>query len=238
MKRTLWTAVLAAGVLLVAGCSSNSAGTGSAASTTAAASSAEAMTSEAMTSEAMTSEAMTSEAMTSASSGSESSGSESSSESGGSASVAPAALDEQTTTWFTTLCEGIAPISELSKLDTSGQDAATAQKTGVQALQLFGSALTDTSAKLTAAPPPTFEGGADFANQLTSGLAASGPKLKALAVTFGAIDPTNTAALQQGIQGLSAELSSAVAPLQQLQQLPPAVSESVKNIPACAALGN
>ncbi len=231
MKRTLWTAVLAAGVLLVAGCSSNSAGTGSAASTTAAASSA-AASSEAMTSEAMTSEAMTSEAMTS--------GSESSAESSGSgsASVAPAALDEQTTTWFTTLCEGVAPIGELANLDTSGQDAATAQKTGVQALQQFGTVLSETSAKLAAAQPPTFEGGTEFANQVTSGLAESGPKLTALAQSFGAIDPKDTAGLQQAFQGLSGELSSAIAPLQELQQLPPAVSEAVKKIAACQALGS
>ncbi len=236
MKRSLWTAVLAAGVLLVTGCSSNSAGTGSAASTAAASSAAassEASSSEAMTSEAMTSEAMTSEAMTS-----ESSESSSEASGSGSASVAPASLDAQTTTWFTTLCEGVAPIQELSNLDTSGQDNATAQKTGVEALQRFGTVLTDTSTQLESTPPPTFEGGTEFANQVATGLGESGLKLSALAQSFGAINPTDTAALQQATQGLTTQLTEAIAPLQQLGQLPPAVSEAVKEIPACKSLGS
>jgi hypothetical protein len=236
MKRSLCTAVLAAGVLLVAGCSSNNAGTGSAAST-AAASSSVAASSESMTSESMGS---SSESSPSESSSSESASGGTSTASGsgasGSASVAPANLDEQTKTWFTTLCEGVAPIGELANLDTSGQDAATAQKTGVTALQQFATVLTDTSTKLKSTPPPTFEGGTEFANQVSSGLAESGPKLAAVATKFAAISPSDTAALKQAFEGLSGELSSAIAPLQQLSQLPPDVSAAAKEIPACKSL--
>ena len=63
---------------------------------------------------------------------------------------------EQTIAWVTTLCTGVAPIQELSNLDTSGQDPATAQKTGVDALTKFGTVLSDTSEKLASAEPPTF----------------------------------------------------------------------------------
>ena len=45
----------------------------------------------------------------------------------------------------------------------------------------FGTVLSDTSEKLAAAEPPTFEGGEQFASQMTTGLAESGPKLAALA---------------------------------------------------------
>ncbi len=250
MKRSLGTAVLAAGVLLVAaGCSSDSGGSGSAASSTAAPAtssasvSSESMTSGPMTSESMASESMTSASMTSEPSSSDSSGSESSSGasvSGSSGStdpsVVPANLDAQSKTWFTTLCDGVAPIGQLQNLDTAGQDAAAAQKTGVQALQQFATVLSDTSARLKSTPPPTFEGGTDFANQMVSGLSESGPKLAALAKSFGTINPSNTAALQQAVSGLSGELSSAIAPLQSLTQLPPDVSAAAQQIPACKSL--
>ncbi len=222
MKRSLWTArpllaVGAAGVLLVAGCSSSDSG----GSTTSPASSA-------ASSAAESSAASSSEAATSGSS--ESSGASASS------SVAPAELDEQTVAWFTTLCTGVAPIQELSNLDTSGQDPATAQKTGVEALTKFGTVLSDTSEKLASAEPPTFEGGEQFASQMTTGLAESGPRLAELAKTFGAINPSDTAALQQASSGLATQLQSAVAPLQALGQLPEDVSAAAQEIPACKAL--
>ena len=236
MKRSLWTAVLAAGVLLVAGCSSNNAGTGSAASTTAASSAASSAAVSSESSSAMTSESMTSESSSSESPSSSAASSGAGGSGGASASVAPAQLDAQTTAWFTALCEGVAPIRDLSNLNTAGQDNATAQKTAVAALQKFGTVLTDTSAKLKSTPPPTFQGGTEFANQLSSGLAASGPKLAAVAQSFGAVKPNDTAALQQASAGLSAQISSAVQPLQQLTQLPAEVSAAVKEIPACKSL--
>ncbi|MGS0686479.1 hypothetical protein ACVBEQ_15230 [Nakamurella sp. GG22] len=224
MKRSLWTArpllaVGAAGVLLVAGCSSSDSG----GSTTSSASS------SAASSAAESSVASSSEAVTSGSSESSGSGATS-------GSVAPAELDEQTVAWFTTLCTGVAPIQELSNLDTSGQDPATAQKTGVDALTKFGTVLSDTSEKLASAEPPTFEGGEQFASQMTTGLAESGPKLAELAKTFGAINPSDTAALQQASSGLATQLQSAVAPLQALGELPADVSAAAQQIPACQAL--
>lgn len=237
MKRSLWTAVLAAGVLLAAGCSSNSAGTGSAASTAAASSTA---SSAAVSADLMSSGSMSSEPMMSDSSsvGSESSSAASGAggSGGASASVTPAQLDAQTVAWFTTLCEGVAPIGKLSNLNTSGQDAATAQKTGVDALKKFGAVLSDTSAKLKSAPPPTFAGGTDFADQMASGLEASGPQLAAVAQSFGAINPKDTAALKQAVTGLPDQLQQAVAPLKKLTELPADVSAAAQQIPACASL--
>ena len=223
MKRSLWTArpllaVGAAGVLLVAGCSSSDSGGSTTSSPSASAASSAAESSDASSSEVATS------------------GSSESSGSSTSGTVAPAELDEQTIAWFTTLCTGVAPIQELSQLDTSGQDAATAQKTGVDALTQFGTVLTETSQKLESAEPPTFEGGEQFASQMTTGLAESGPKLAALAKSFGAINPSDTAALQQASTGLATQLQTAVAPLQALGELPADVSAAAQEIPACKAL--
>jgi hypothetical protein len=224
MKRSLWTArpllaVGVAGVLVVAGCSSSDSG----GSTTSSAASS-AVPSVAASSGAGSSDASSSEAAPG------------SSESSAGGTVAPADLDEQTVAWFTTLCTGMAPIQQLSQLDTSGQDAATAQKTGVDALTQFGTVLTETSQKLASAQPPTFEGGEQFASQMATGLAESGPKLAALAKSFGAINPSDTAALQQASSGLATQLQTAVAPLQALGQLPPDVSAAAQEIPACKAL--
>lgn len=220
MKRSLWTArpllaVGAAGVLLVAGCSSSDTG----GSTTSSAASSPVESSDVSSSD---SPASGSAAVSGGSSAS--------------ASVAPAELDEQTIAWFTTLCTGVAPIQQLSNLDTSGQDAATAQKTGVDALTQFGTVLSDTSEKLATAEPPTFEGGEQFASEMTTGLAESGPKLAALAKSFGAISPTDTAALQAASSGLATQLQTAVAPLQALSQLPADVSAAAQEIPACKSL--
>ncbi len=242
MKRSLWTAVLAAGVLLVAGCSSDS-GSGSAASTTAessaAAVSSEAMSSEAMSSEAMSSEAMSSEAMSSEAMSSEATDSMTSESGGasgsGSADVAPASLDEQTTTWFTTLCDSVGPT--LSKVQTSASSATTPQQLS-DALSQFGGTLSDTAAELKSTPPPTFEAGTDFANQVTSGLAESGPKLSALAQKIAAIKTTDVAALKEALSGLSTEVQAAIEPLQSVGQLPADVAAGVKAIPACKTLGS
>lgn len=227
MKRSVWTAhpllaVGAAGVLLVAGCSSSDSGGSTTSSSSSSAASPAAESSAASSSGSSSAVAP--------------SGSSESSGSSASGSVAPAQLDEQTIAWFTTLCTGVAPIRELSKLDTSGQDPATAQKTGVDALTQFGTVLSDTGEKLASAQPPTFEGGEQFASEMTTGLAQSGPKLTELAKTFGAINPTDTAALQQASSGLATQLQTAVAPLQALSQLPADVSAAAQEIPACKAL--
>jgi hypothetical protein len=149
--------------------------------------------------------------------------------------VAPADLDAQTTTWFTTLCEGVAPT--LSDVQTKAQSATTPQQLSA-ALTTFGSGLTDTATKLKSTPPPTFDSGAAFADEATSGLAESGPKLTALAQKVAVIKTTDTAALQQALGSLATEVEAAIAPLQAVSKLPPAVSEAVKEIPACKSLGS
>jgi len=218
MRRSAWTAVLAAGALVVAGCSSTSTTAGS--------------------STAASSSAPSTQSSAASSATSKSSAASSAASQGGSASVAPATLDTQTTTWFTTLCGGVAPILTLaSGLETTGQDNATAQQAGVTVLKEFGAALTQTGTALGSTPPPTFDGGSAFAAQMTSGLADSGNQISTLATSFAAIDPTDDAAFKQAASNLSGELTSAAAPLQAIGQLDPAVSAAAQQIPACQALG-
>lgn len=203
MKRSVVTSVMAAGVLLVAGCSStNSGGTSStAAATTSASSSAE------------------------------------SAEASASGGAAAAELDAQSTTWFETLCGGVAPVAELAQTaDTSGLSDAAAQQKGVELITEFGTALSDTGAALADTPPPTFDGGEDFASTMSDGLTESGTQMAALAESFGAIDPADTAALQAAVTALPDDLATAVAPLSALGDIDPAISAAAQEIPACAAL--
>lgn len=204
MKRSVVTAALAAGVLLVAGCSSNESGTPS---TTAAATS------------------------TAASSSAASAGTSA----GG---VAAAELDAQTVAWFEVLCNGAAPIAELaSTADTTGLTDAEAQLEGVELLNGISAAFADTGAALEGTPPPTFDGGDEFASTMASGLTESGTKVADLAASLGAIDPTDSAALEQAVTELPDELTTALSPLAALGDLDPAISAAAQEIPACAALG-
>lgn len=207
MKRVVLTSVLAAGLFVAAGCSSTN--TSSPSSTVA----------------STTSAASSSSKATSAASSA-----------GGSA--APAELDAQSTTWFETLCSGVSPIAELAQTaDTSGLSDAAAQQKGVELITQFGTALSDTGAALADTPAPTFDGGEDLASTMASGLAESGTQMAALAQSFGAIDPADTAALEAAVQSLPDDLQTAVAPLSAIGELDPSVSAAVQEIPACQALG-
>ncbi len=214
VNRTVLTSVIAAGVLLVAGCSSSdSGGTSTAAATT---------TTSAASSMAQDSTAASDETSAGTSAGT------------GDAT----ALDAQSTAWFETLCNGVAPVAELAQTaDTSGLSDAAAQQKGVELITEFGAALSDTGTALADAPPPTFEGGEEFAATMTSGLTESGAQMATLAQSFGAIDPTDTAALKAAVTSLSDDLSTAVAPLSAIGDLDPAISDAAQQIPACAALG-
>lgn len=202
MKRVIVTSVVAAGLFVVAGCSSSGSSTSSStvASTTTAAST-----------------------------------SAGSSANGG---AAPAELDAQSTTWFETLCSGVAPVAELAKTaDTSGLSDAAAQQKGVELITQFGAALSDTGATLADTPPPTFDGGEEFATTMSNGLTESGSQMADLAKSFGSIDPTDTAALEEAVASLPDDLSAAVAPLSAIGDLDAGVSAAAQEIPSCQQLG-
>jgi hypothetical protein len=164
-----------------------------------------------------------------------SSSAESAESSGG---VVAAELDAQTVAWFEALCDGAAPIAELaSTADTTGLTDAEAQLEGVELLNGISAAFADTGAALAGTPPPTFDGGEEFASTMASGLTESGTKVADLAASLGAIDPTDSAALEQAVTELPDELTTALSPLAALGDLDPAISAAAQEIPACAALG-
>lgn len=224
MKRYSTATILAAAALLLAACSSSS-GSGT---TTSAASSTTASSEEMSSSagSAGSSEAMTSDAGT-ATSG-ESSG-----------SVAPAALDAQTTAWFDTLCTGVAPIKKAESLASqTGSDPTIQQKAVVSTLKTLSEAFIATSASLAGTRPPTFDGGAEFATKVTTGLLSAGGGLSSGATKFAAVDPTDAAAMKAAVATLQTDLESAVKPLQAMSTLDPAVQSATEQIPSCKALGS
>lgn len=241
MKRSVCTAGLAVAVLLVAGCTSDNSGS---AGTTAAATASAQISSEVSgpptepsgTTSAGGSELSSSPASEVMTSGSPESGAATSSGGTASASVQPANLDAQTTTWFTTLCQGLGPVAALPIPGTSGLDIAALQKVGPETLQETITALTSTSTKLQSTPPPTFQGGTEFADQVTSALGDSGSRLQALASTFQTISPTDPSALAQAVTQLPGELAKVIEPVQSLTDLPPDVAAATTQIPACQAL--
>ena len=224
MKRYSTATILAAAALLLAACSS-----GSGSGTTTSAASSTTASSEAMSSSAGS--ASSSEAMTS------DSGTATSGESSG--SVAPAALDAQTTAWFDTLCMGIAPIKQAESLASqTGSDPTTQQKAVVSTLKTLSEAFIATSASLAGTPPPTFDGGAEFATKVTTGLFSAGGGLSSGATKFAAVDPTDAAAMKAAVATLQTDLESAVKPLQAMSTLDPAVKSATEQIPSCKALGS
>ena len=228
MKRYSTATILAAAALLLAACSSSS-GSGT---TTSAASSTTTASSEAMSSSAGSAgSAGSSEAMTS------DAGTATSGESSG--SVAPAALDAQTTAWFDALCTGVAPIKKAESLASqTGSDPTTQQKAVVSTLKTLSEAFIATSASLAGTPPPTFDGGAEFATKVTSGLLSAGGGLSSGATKFAAVDPTDAAAMKAAVATLQTDLESAVKPLQAMSTLDPAVQSATEQIPSCKALGS
>ncbi len=181
-----------------------------------------------MTDSSMTDSSMTDSSMT---------GSGSAGSGGASASVVPAQLDAQTTTWFETFCGGVSPIVQEAQGINSSGDPAAAQQAGVTLFQKMGAAFTDTSAKLAATPPPTFDGGADVAAKLAAGLSESGSTVSAFATKFAAINPSDTAAMQQATADLTTQLTEAFKPVQSLSELDPSIGAAAQQIPACQALG-
>ena len=157
----------------------------------------------------------------------------------GSSGAAPAELDERSVAWFDTLCTGVSPIVELAQsADTSGLSDAAAQQKGVDLISQFGAALSATGESLDGTPPPTFDGGEAFATEITSGLNESGTKMAALATSFGAINPSDTAALEAAVKDLPTQLSSALQPIAAIGDLDPSISSAVQELPACQALGS
>jgi len=150
-----------------------------------------------------------------------------------------AVLDAQSTAWFDALCTQIAPIRAVQNLggDSSGQDAATRWQAKLAALGTLSQAFSATSTTLAATPPPTIEGGADFAEKLTKGLSTAASTLSDATDKLDAVDPTDASALAAAQPVFKINVLKAVAALQTVSQLDPAVVTAVRDIPSCQDLG-
>ena len=222
MKRLTPAALLVTGALLLSACSSNSDTSGS--------SSAAAPTSAATSNAAASSET---------SGSGEGSAPDTAATAGASSAVAAASTDAQTTAWFDALCTGIAPIKsvESAGLGTQNPDPAAGQQALIGAITTLSSAFTSTSATLATTPPPTFDGGAQFASTVTTGLGTTGTDLAKSAETFAAVDPSDAATLAAAKTTLQADLIKAVGPLQSISGLDPAIQAATTEIPSCKSLG-
>jgi hypothetical protein len=124
-------------------------------------------------------------------------------------------------------------------LDQTGTTSPAAQQTAaVDALQALQTAFSSTATQLAAAPSPTFAGGAEFASTLAAGLASSASQLAPVVAEFMTVDPSDANALSTAASALQTDLSTALQPMDSIDQLEPAVSQAVSEIPACQSLGN
>jgi hypothetical protein len=242
MKRTTIGAVFAAAALFLAGCGSTggtaTAGTTLPAATAATSAEPPAPSPEQTTAEAPT-EQTTAEAPTDETSAEaptdESSVDAPTTTLGGDAT----GIDAQTTAWFDTFCTALAPVKDLTGLQ-SQIDPSDPKKTlqvVAGAMTKMGSAFTDAATELKDAPPPTFDGGAEFAGKIVTSFGDLGPKFTQIGEEFAKADPTDPSSLT-ALSGLQSDLQEAVKPLQELQNIKvsDAVSQGIAAIPSCAKL--
>lgn len=243
MNRTTTTlaGLGAAGALFLAGCGGSGTTTATSAPSSAAGTSASATTSSASTSSASSSSAGSSSASSTSSSDSESS-SASSAGTNSSLSLSSVSatttvggdtttLDAQSTTWFDTMCTGLAPLTQFSSSAASlGDDPSKIGPVFVE----IGESMTSTAATLQDTPPPTFEGGEAVATQFIDALTELGPAFADLGTKAGALDPANPAGAQEfaaGLQSIATQAQGLTA-----VEATDAVKKAVAAIPSCSTI--
>jgi hypothetical protein len=101
------------------------------------------------------------------------------------------------------------------------------------AMSTAGKAFQDTGAQLGTIPPPTFEGGEEFAATTSAGFQDFGQTFIDIGERALQIEDGDTAAQQQLLQDLQSEAVN--SPVAQMQ-LTPQLGEAVQAIPSCQAL--
>ena len=134
-------------------------------------------------------------------------------------------LDETSTTWISTVCTGLAPVSDLSNMQMDSPEEAAS------ALGELGSALTGTADELTQLEPPTFEGGAELADRITAAFKDLGASMTEASEAAAGGD---TAALQEAVGSIMSSEN-----VQQLGSIgtTPEIQAAVAEIPACQEAG-
>ena len=210
MKRSsAWIGVLAAGGLLVAGCSS---GGDTVASATVA---------------STPSSSSSSSSSSSASSSSKSSAEEST-------AVSAATLDAETETWFSTFCTSLGDIAQYTGPDTAGQSLTEVQATVVAAYTGISTSATKAAATLQATPPPTIDGGAPIAAATVTGFQTLADVYGRGAQTIAALTPSSEADLKTAVEAVETE-AQASAP-QSLSDVDADVKAAAKELPECAGV--
>ena len=139
-------------------------------------------------------------------------------------------LDADSVTWFETMCQGLAPLSDIQKEATASTTAGEA----AAALAQAGSAMTDTADQLSQLPPPSVDGGDALATSVVAGLKDFGTTFSDFSVRAAALKEGDTAALQQFGTDLQTALSAS-SPLGDAQ--PSAeVQAQVRKLPACQSV--
>ncbi len=205
---------VAAAVVLLAGCGSGSDSAATTSATTAATTSS-AATSEATTSEERTSAASVTSPVVSTPSPTTTVGGDTTT------------LDAQSTTWFDTMCSGMQPMTALVSGDIDSAESFN------DAMNTAGKAFQDTGAQLGTIPPPTFEGGEEFAATTSAGFQDFGQTFIDIGQRALEVEDGDTAAQQQLLQDLQSEAVN--SPVAQMQ-LTPQLAEAVQAIPSCQAL--
>lgn len=242
MNRATFAAALAVGVLVLAGCSSDTAGTAAPASDPATSSAALATSSAATDGGGAGSTASGSsgaETTTGTSTGATSAGSDASTldPAGGSSTTtvgdASGELDEVSRAWFERFCAGLQPVKDdIQGLGSFGSasDPAEQQRLFTEVTGNLGASFTQTAADLDGVPTPTFAGGAEFATSATSTMAEAGPELTALSQELATLAPGDQA-------GFVAALSSRQEAFGKLSTLnydfTPELQGAINEIPTC-----
>ena len=213
MKRTTsaLTAGIAAGVLLLAGCSSSvqgSAQTGTSAPTT-------------------TSSSSSSSSSSSASSSTKSSSTRSSQASDASGT----ALDTDTENWFIVVCGGVTDLQQYFSPSTAGQTLEEAQETVVDAYSNISSSAATTVSTLQSTSPPAIDEGSQLQTDQIARFTALSDVYGQGAQTISELTVTDEIDLTTAIDAIEAEVSASVP--EAMANVDPDVLAAAKQIPEC-----
>lgn len=134
-------------------------------------------------------------------------------------SVAPVALDAQSTTWFTAFCEIAPPFDEFfgslmgaamagAGTNVTEADLVKTRDTLEASFTALGSDMSTVGAKLATLDPPTVPSGADGAAKAIKGLTQGGPMLAAAAGQVAQLDTSSAEAFTSGVNTLMDSISS------------------------------
>ena len=189
MKRTLLGALAAGVLLLSAACGSSTPGAASAPSSSSSSSS----------------------SSQAAGGGSDSSSSSDDSSGPSTTKTIGGSLDDQSTAWFSTMCDGLKSLTSLtSSMQSAGAGASgpDAMKGAADSITQAGQAMSSTADKLASIPPPTIENGADFAGTFIKALKAFGTDLQSAGQKMASGDTSGLSDIETQSEGIAKDLDS------------------------------